>query len=142
MRSPTHAAPLSERDYQALARFRAALRRFQRFSEEAARAAGTTPAQHQLLLAVRGHAGDGPPVIADLADALQLRHHSTVELVDRAAAAGLLTRTPDPVDHRRQHVRLTAAGERLLEGLSVVHRDELRRFRGQMVDVLAALDGD
>jgi DNA-binding MarR family transcriptional regulator len=133
-------AVLSDREYRALAQFRGGLRRFLHFSEEAAREAGTTPAQHQLLLAVRGFAGPGTPVVGDLAEALQLRHHSAVELVDRAERAGLVVRTPDPDDLRRQHVALTAAGRRLLEQLSVVHRDELRRFRTQMVDLLAALD--
>ena len=131
---------LSDRDYRALARFRHALRVFQRFSEDAARAAGTTPAQHQLLLAIRGFRGDGAPVIGDLADALQLRHHSAVELVDRADTAGLVRRSTDPLDQRRQRVELTAAGRDVLEELSVVHRDELRRFRTEMFDVLRELD--
>jgi DNA-binding MarR family transcriptional regulator len=131
---------LSDRDYRALARFRHALRVFQRFSEDAARAAGTTPAQHQLLLAVRGFRGEGAPVIGDLADALQLRHHSVVELVDRADAAGLVRRSTDPLDQRRQRVELTAAGRDVLEDLSVAHRDELRRFRTEMFDVLRELD--
>jgi DNA-binding MarR family transcriptional regulator len=132
--------PLSDRDYETLARFRAALRRFLHFSEEAAREAGTTPAQHQLLLAVRGHGADTPPVIGDIAEALQLRHHSAVELVDRTETAGLVVRVVDPGDHRRQQVRLTPAGRRLLERLTVVHRDELRRFRSQMTELLGALD--
>jgi DNA-binding MarR family transcriptional regulator len=131
---------LSDPEYRALAQFRAGLRRFLHFSEEAARDAGTTPAQHQLLLAIRGFPGPGQPVVGDLAEALQLRHHSAVELVDRAERAGLVVRTPDPDDLRRQHVALTATGRRLLEQLSMVHRDELRRFRTQMVDLLAALD--
>jgi DNA-binding MarR family transcriptional regulator len=131
---------LSDRDYRALARFRHALRVFQRFSEDAAREAGTTPAQHQLLLAIRGFRGDGSPVIGDLADALQLRHHSVVELVDRADAAGLVRRSTDPLDQRRQRVELTAAGRDVLEDLSVVHRDELRRFRTEMVELLRELD--
>src|SRR5690606_30729116 len=97
-RSPARATPLSDRDYRALAEFRSALRRFLHFSEQAAREAGITPAQHQLLLAVRGFAGPGTPVVGDLAEALQLRHHSTVELVDRAERAGLVTRVPDPDD--------------------------------------------
>ena len=133
-------AELSDGEYRALAQFRAGLRHFLHFSEEAARDAGTTPAQHQLLLAIRGFAGSSAPVVGDLADALQLRHHSAVELVDRAERAGLVVRTPDPDDLRRQHVALTPAGRRLLDQLSVVHRDELRRFRTQMVDLLAALD--
>jgi len=139
-RSDTKRSALSDHEYRALAQFRGGLRRFLHFSEEAARDAGTTPAQHQLLLAVRGFPGPGMPVVGDLAEALQLRHHSAVELVDRAERAGLVVRTPDPDDLRRQHVALTASGRRLLEQLSMVHRDELRRFRTQMVDLLSALD--
>jgi len=139
-RPATRSGELSDHEYRVLAQFRAGLRRFLHFSEEAARGAGTTPAQHQLLLAVRGFPGPDAPVVGDLATALQLRHHSAVELVDRAERAGLVVRTPDPDDLRRQHVALTAAGRRLLEELSVVHRDELRQFRTQMVELLAALD--
>ncbi len=134
------ATKLSDREYRALAQFRAELRRFLHFSEEAARAAGITPAQHQLLLAVRGFAGPDAPVVGDLAEALQLRHHSAVELVDRAERAGLVVRTPDPDDLRRQQVALTAAGRRLLEDLSVVHRDELRSVGTHLADLFAALD--
>ncbi|UDY37310.1 MarR family winged helix-turn-helix transcriptional regulator [Dermatobacter hominis] len=132
--------PLSERDYRALARFRHALRVFLRFSEDAARSAGITPAQHQLLLAIKGWGGDGDPTIADLAEVLQLRHHSTVELVQRAAAAGLVATAPDPADHRRQLATITDRGEELLAALSLQHRDELRSFRSQMNDVLGQLD--
>jgi DNA-binding MarR family transcriptional regulator len=131
---------LSDREYRALARFRHALRVFQRFSEQAARGAGLTPAQHQLMLSVRGHAGPEPPVIGELAEALQLRHHSVVELVDRAEAAGYVRRSVDPADQRRQRVTLTQSGRGVLERLSVIHRDELRRFRREMVDVLHELD--
>ena len=132
--------PLSERDYQALARFRHALRVFLRFSEDAARAAGPTPAHHQLLLAVKGWDGDRPPTVADLAEVLQLRHHSTVELIQRATAAGLVRSEVDPDDHRRQRTGLTDRGEELLRSLSLQHRDELRRFRSEMNDVLNELD--
>jgi DNA-binding MarR family transcriptional regulator len=131
---------LSDREYRALARFRHALRVFQRFSEEAAREANVTPAQHQLLLAVRGHAHEEPPIIGDLADALQVRHHSVVELIDRAQSSGLVWRAPDPDDQRRQQVYLTDLGRDVLERLSVFHRDELRRFRREMLDVLTELD--
>lgn len=131
--------PLEDRDYQALRRFRHALRVFMRASEQAARGAGTTPAQHQLLLAIRGHPPTGTPTIGDIAEILQLRHHSTVELIDRAHDAGLVERRTDPSDQRRQRLVLTDAGLELLEGLSQVHRDELRRFRTEMVDVLQEL---
>jgi DNA-binding MarR family transcriptional regulator len=129
---------LSDADYRALALFRRALRQFLRFSEDQARGAGLTPSQHQLLLAVRG-APSSPPTIGEVADALQLRHHSTVELVDRAQAAGLLEREADESDARRQLLRLTAKGEEVLAALTRVHRDELRRFRAEMLDVLKEL---
>ena len=134
------AADLVESDYRALARFRYAIRVFQRFSEQEARLAGLTPAQHQLLLSIRGHAGDEPPVIADLAEALQLRHHSVVELIDRAEQAGLVRRMPDRLDQRKQRIVLTESGRTVLARLTAVHRDELRRFRAEMVDVLRELD--
>jgi DNA-binding MarR family transcriptional regulator len=130
---------LSIGDYRALARFRHALRVFQRFSELAARAEGLTPTQHQLLLAIKGHRGDSSPSTSDVADALQLRLHSAVELIGRAEVAGLLTRRSDAGDARRQLLFLTAEGEERLASLSVLHRDELRRFRTEMVEVLREL---
>ncbi|HET7654228.1 MAG TPA: MarR family winged helix-turn-helix transcriptional regulator [Acidimicrobiales bacterium] len=134
--------PLTDREYRSLAQFRHALRVFQRFSEEAARAEGLTPSQHQLLLAVRGWDGEGAqaPSTSDLADALQLKLHSVVELVQRAEAAGLVERSVDPVDGRRQLVALTPLGSKKLASLSLLHRDELRRFRAEMVDVLRELE--
>lgn len=132
--------PLSQSDYRTLASFRHALRVFQRFSEEAARDAGTTPAQHQLLLAIKGFYDDRRPTITDLADVLQLRHHSAVELVQRASTAGLVETAPDPDDARRQQVQLTGAGESILASLSLAHRDELRRFRAEMTDLLREID--
>jgi DNA-binding MarR family transcriptional regulator len=131
---------LSAADYRALARFRHALRIFQRFSEDAARAAGITPAQHQLLLAIKGWDGDGAPTIGDVADWLQLKHHSTVELCQRAAAAGLVETSHDRSDARRHLLELTNAGDAKLAALSLLHRDELRRFRTEMQDVLRELD--
>jgi DNA-binding MarR family transcriptional regulator len=130
---------LSDREYEALSQFRHALRVFERFSEQAARDAGITPSQHQLLLAVRGHKGDAAPVVGELADVLQVRHHSVVELIDRADAVGLVQRSRDPVDQRRQQVVLTRSGQAVLERLSTAHRDELQRFRAEMVDVLHEL---
>jgi DNA-binding MarR family transcriptional regulator len=131
---------LSDGEYQALARFRHALRVFLRFSEQAARQAGLTPHQHQLLLAVRGWPGpDTGPTIGDIAAQLQLAHHSVVELVDRAARAGLVTRHTDPDDRRRQRVELTTQGRSQIAALSTAHREELRRFRDEMGDILDEL---
>ena len=131
---------LTDRDFQALATFRHALRVFVRFSEEAARTAGVTPAQHQLLLAIRGWDGADPPSIGDLAERLQLKHHSTAELVQRATDAGLVVSSPDPADGRRHLPHLTPHGQEVLASLSVLHRDELRRFRTEMHDILSELD--
>ena len=129
---------LSDAEYRVLARFRFALRVFLRFSEDAARAAGITANQHQLLLAVRGFP-NGAPTISDVAEWLQLRHHSTVELIDRAAEAGLITRQADTEDRRRQRLALTPRGARVLASLSAAHEEELRRFREEMAEVLREL---
>src|SRR5207244_13251173 len=115
--------------YRHLLEARTGLRRCLHWSEQQARAAALTPAQHQLLLAVRGHPGDRPPTIGDLADHLFLQHHGAVQLVDRAAAAGLVTRERDAGDHRVVHVHLTPEGGRILESLAARHLDELRRVR-------------
>jgi DNA-binding MarR family transcriptional regulator len=131
--------PVSDAEYQALAQFRRALRAFLHFSEEAARQAGLTPAQHQLLLAIRGNQAAAPPTIGDIAEWMKLRHHSMVELVDRAEAAGLVRRVDDPDDHRRQRVALTPTGAERLAALSALHREELRRFREEGIASLEAL---
>ncbi len=130
---------LSDGDYQALARFRHALRLFVSFSETAARQAGIAPAQHQLLLAVRGWGGDGDPSIAEVAELLVLKHHSVVELAQRAEAAGWLVAGDDPADGRRRRLRLTEVGQDKLDELSVRHRDELRRFRSELGAILGEL---
>jgi DNA-binding MarR family transcriptional regulator len=117
---------LSSEDYENLLAFRTGLRRFLHWSETQARAAGLTPAQHQLMLAVKGHPGTQGPTIGDLAGYLMLRHHSTVELVDRAEAAGLVERCRDDDDGRVTRVRLTARGEARLASLAEAHLDELR----------------
>ena len=121
--------PLSSHDYRALARFRYALRVFQRFSEDAARSAGLTPAQHQLLLAVRGSADPQGATIGEVADALLLRHHTATELVDRAESSDLLRRERDGDDHRVVRLRITRAGAGKLARLSRQHLDELARLR-------------
>ncbi|MBV8303137.1 MAG: MarR family transcriptional regulator [Acidimicrobiia bacterium] len=120
-------AALADADYERLLEFRDGLRRFLRWSEEQAATVGLTPAQHQLLLAVRGHHGRAPTV-SDVADHLLLRRHSVVGLVNRAAAAGLLTRASDPADQRVVRVQLTKLGERRLQQLSALHLEELRRL--------------
>ncbi|TMK55303.1 MAG: winged helix-turn-helix transcriptional regulator [Actinobacteria bacterium] len=124
----TAASTLSDDDYARLLQFRTGLRRFFRWSEEQAVAVGVTPAQHQLMLAIRGHHDRRGPTIGDLAEALLLRHHSTVELVDRAVAAGLIERRGDRDDQRVVRLALTPRGARRLRRLSARHLEELRRF--------------
>jgi DNA-binding MarR family transcriptional regulator len=119
------AQPLTSEDFEHLLAFRTSLRRFQRWSEDQAKAAGLTHVQHQLLVAVKGHPRGLPPTVSDLADYLLLRHHSTVELVDRAEAAGLVRRIADVRDARLVRVRLTAKGERILTELTPAHLVEL-----------------
>ena len=128
---------LTREDYENLLVFRTSLRRFQQWSQTHARAAGLTPAQHQLLLAVKGHRGGHGPTIGDLASYLLLRHHSTVELVDRAEAAGLVERWRDDDDGRITRVRLTAGGEERLSQLAAAHLNELQRL-APILDELAA----
>jgi DNA-binding MarR family transcriptional regulator len=99
-----------------------------RWSEQQAEAAGLTPAQHQLMLAVRGHADPRGPTVGEVADYLLLRHHSAVGLVDRAESAGLITRARDPEDHRVVRLQLTQKGNKRLETLSELHLEELERL--------------
>jgi DNA-binding MarR family transcriptional regulator len=123
-------ARMKQADYAKLLGFRTELRRFLHWSEQQALAAGLTPSQHQLLLAVKGHGAPDGPTIGDVAEHLLLRHHSVVGLVDRTETAGYVERSRDPDDHRMIHLRLTPRGERLIEGLSQAHLEELRRFKG------------
>jgi DNA-binding MarR family transcriptional regulator len=137
MSRPT--SSLRDEDFRRLLAFRDGLRRFQRWSEEQAKAVGLTGAQHQLLLAVRGHGT--PPSIREVADHLLLRHHSVVELVDRAVASGLLRRVDDDDDQRIVRLRLTPAGEKRVEALAGAHLEELSRLRSRFDSLWADLPG-
>jgi DNA-binding MarR family transcriptional regulator len=117
---------LTSRDYQSLAEFRHLIRRFLRFSEQEARVAGLEPKQHQLLLALKGLPGDVRPRIAELAERLQIQHHSAVELVNRLESAGFVRRQRAAKDRREVLLYLTSHGERVLQQLSLGHREELR----------------
>jgi DNA-binding MarR family transcriptional regulator len=120
--------PLTKPDFEALARFRFGIRRYLRASEEIVREHGITPQHYQLLLALMGFPGREWATVTELASLLQLRHHSVVELVNRAVKRGLVRRGDDPADARVVQVSLTAEGERLLARLSALHRDELERM--------------
>jgi DNA-binding MarR family transcriptional regulator len=130
---------LSPGDYQALLDFRTSLRRFERWSEDQARSVGLTPAQHQLLLAVKGHPGEHGPTISDIAEYLTVRHHSAVGLVDRAEMAGLITRLRDTVDTRAVRLALTTAGQQRIAQLSELHLAELNRLAPILEHLTAGL---
>ena len=139
----TKAVPLvqpTRQDFENLLAFRVALRRFQRWSEDQAGAVGLTHVQHQLLVAIKGHRGTAPPTVGDLAGYLLLRPHSTVELVDRAEAAGLVERTRDGDDGRVVRVRLTSEGDRVLHKLTRAHLDRLHEL-ARVLDELVTRHG-
>ncbi len=123
-------------NYRAMAEFRYQIRRFLRFSERATRAVGLEPQQYQLLLAVKGMPDGGVPRIGDIAERLQIQHHSTVELVDRLVRRGLVRRRRGETDRREVMLELTSRGERVLSDLAMHHRAELKEM-GQ--DLVAAL---
>lgn len=130
---------LSKPEYELLASFRYALRQFLRFSEESARALGIEPQQHQALLAIKGFPGRDQITISELAERLQIRHHSAVGLVDRLAAQGLLAREPATDDRRQVYVLLTSRGDELLEQLAAAHKEELQRLGPQLSALLERL---
>ncbi len=130
---------ISIADYQALAEFRYQIRRFLRFSEEAAYSADLEPQQHQLLLAIKGLPQGRIATVGELAERLQLRHHSTVELIDRLVKRGLVERHRDEEDQRRVIVSLTAQGEEVLYALSRHMLTELRSTGPTFVHSLNAL---
>ena len=133
---------LAKSHYEMLAALRHALRRFQVFSRDAARAAGLAPQQHQALLAIKGFPGRDFVSVGELADRLQLRHHSAVGLVNRLVQRQLVRRTPSATDRRRQEVSLTASGEKLLGKLSVAHLKELRQLRPDLRQLLESMPSD
>ena len=123
-------------DYQSLAELRYQIRCFLFFSEQAARAAGLEPRQHQLMLGLKGLPRDVRPTIGELAERLQIQHHSAVELVNRLAAAGYVRRMRAGEDRREVLLALNPKGERVLRQLSVHHRAELRSAGPELVKAL------
>jgi DNA-binding MarR family transcriptional regulator len=133
---------LSKPDYQTLAQVRYLLRKFMAFSHDAARAAGLTVQQHQALLAIHGFPGLRRVMVGELAERLNVRHHSVVGLLDRLAAKSLVLRRRNSLDRRRVHIELTAKGRALLATLSLAHSKELRRLAPLLVGLLGHLPGD
>ena len=131
---------LDQSDFEHLLALRTGLRRFLHWSEQQARAAGVTPGQHQLLLAIKGHPDPAGPTVGDVANDLVLRHHSAVGLIDRAVAAGLVTRTPDEANHSSVRLALTPVGLEKLDRLSETHLEELKHLAPAMRSVWGALE--
>jgi DNA-binding MarR family transcriptional regulator len=125
-----------DEDYQRLLAFRTELRDFLRWSEQAAHSAGLTPALHQLLLVVRGHPATDGPTIGQAAEALHIRHHSVVELAQRAEVGGLLTRQRDAADHRQVHLHLTGRGRTQLQSLTSQHLTRIKTLASTLDSVL------
>jgi DNA-binding MarR family transcriptional regulator len=131
---------LTDEEYQRLLDFRTGIRRFVHWSEQQAAEVGLTGAQHQLLLAIRGHPEPQGPTVGDIANYMLLRHHSAVGLVDRAEAAGLVSRRGDVGDQRVVRLRLTAVGARRLRQLSELHLEELQRLAPRLRALWSGLD--
>ena len=131
---------VSQEDFTRLLELRTGLRRFLRWSEQQARAAGLTPAKHQLLLAIRGHPNPSGPTVGEIADYLVLRHHSAVGLIDRAVADGLVKRNRDPENRSVVRVTLTPVGIEKLDALSEAHLEELAHLAPTMRTLWSALD--
>jgi DNA-binding MarR family transcriptional regulator len=123
---------LDQSDFEHLLELRTGLRRFLRWSEDQARAAGLTAAKHQLLLAIKGDPNPAGPTIGDIADHLVLRHHSAVGLVDRAVKDGLVQRNPDPASKSVVRVTLTRAGAAKLDALAEAHVQEIAHLAPTM----------
>ena len=135
-------AKLRDDEYWRLLEFRTAIRKFLNYSKTQAAGEGLTPAQHQLLLAIRGHRANvnTGPTIGDVAECLLIRHHSAVELVDRAEAAGLVRRRSDPHDHRVVRLALTRSGAAKLERISRANLAEIGRLGPEFQDVWKAIE--
>ena len=130
---------LSLPEYQALAEFRHSIRGFLHFSEQQVRAQGLEPQQHQLLLAIKGLPDGTSATIGELAERMLLKHHSTVELVNRLERHGYVRRSPSREDHRQVLVRLTPAGATVLRKLSLAHHQELETAGPAIARALARL---
>ena len=133
------AGALAQGDYERLAAFRFALRRFQQFSGEAAHAAGLTPTQHQALLSIKGHPGRRLMSIGQLAEHLLVAPHSAAELVQRLEDDGMLRKMPDGMDRRRIGLKLTPKAEAALRRLTSIHLQEVRVMAPDLIETLRAL---
>jgi DNA-binding MarR family transcriptional regulator len=134
-------AKITKAHYETLAGFRYSLRKFLRFSEDAAKSVGLTPQQHQAMLTIKGFPGREQITIGELAERLQIKHHSAVGLADRLVLEKYAARVTDKKDQRQVHLVLTAHGEAVLEKLSASHRQQLEHFGPEMAGLLKKLRG-
>jgi DNA-binding MarR family transcriptional regulator len=123
-------------DYQALAEFRYEIRKFLHFSEQAVQAAGLERGQYQMMLAIKGMPDGVRPRIRELADRMQIQHHSAVELINRLESGGYVRRERAKDDRREVLLALTAKGERVLEELAFHHHEELQSAAPSLVTAL------
>ena len=130
---PTKRAPVTKRQFEALANFRYRLRQFLRYSEEITRKHGLTPLQYQLMLQVKGYPGREWATVGELAERLQAHHHGVVSLITRCEKLGLVKRRPNEEDRRTVNVHLTPKGAVAVSRLAELHRDELLAHRDQFV---------
>jgi DNA-binding MarR family transcriptional regulator len=131
---------LAHADYEALAIFRYLLRKFLRFSKDfLKRTADLNSEQYEALLAIKALSSNNGLTISDLSERLQVKHHSTVNIVDRLVERKLVRRQPGPRDRREKHLELTAAGASLIKKLAAVHRKEIRNRSAEMIAALERL---
>ncbi len=134
-----HSQISSKTEFEILAEFRYTLRRFLRFSESAASEVGLTPQQHQALLAIKGFPGREKITIGELAERLQIRHHSAVGLADRLESQKLIERSPGTDDRRKVYISVTPHGDFIIEKLSALHHEELLRLTPQLRSLLSRI---
>lgn len=121
---------LEKSDFEQLSEFRYQMRRFERFSEQAAQSEGITPLQYLLLLHIKGYPRRDWATIGELAERLQAQHHGVVALVSRCEALGLVKRKVSETDRRQVEVHLQKLGEKTLAKLAALHRAELKSLEG------------
>ena len=130
---------VTQEEYETLAAFRYQLRQFLRFSEEAAQSVGLTPQQHQALLTIKGFPARDYVTIGELAEWLQIKHHSAVGLVNRLVAQKLVTRMTGVEDRRQVYITLTPQGTHILSELTAAHKEEVQRIRSTLQQLLDRL---
>jgi len=123
-------AILTKAAFEQLSEFRYQMRRFERFSERAARLHGVTPLQYLMLLHIKGYPGREYAHVGELAERLQAQPHGVVALITRCETRGFVQRRPSERDGREVEVHLLKKGERVLGKLAAMHRAELESIRG------------